>query len=371
MAGKQYGKHKTLAIYDFFRSKVSVDDKDNGTTVEDIRKYLDDLFDDEFERKSIYADIDVINQYRMMINPSDKEWIEHKGKNAYVRNLDSEDFTMDEVHLLLDAVNATPIVEERIAGKIKKQWPAYFKNDGYVSFLACERKKPSRAFVFLMNSLRKAIKNKEVLKIKYGYKLMDEDPKNCIEKERKISPIALYYEENKYYLFAIDNDLMAKYEGTLEDSIAKIKSLRQFRIDRISNHVQFLGKEEFIECDVSVVKEKITGAVDAYSSGKSVDVRMTLEGDPELILRAFNYLRNEITIKSIFNDNWSGGKLSFFINVSPTPRFFSLLMNLSSFETTDVSEGVKITLDASKEFQDAYEEFLIKSKNNINFTTPL
>lgn len=372
MAGKQYGKHKTLAIYDFFRQRVGNDVKNNGATLDDIQKYLDDVFDDEFERKSIYSDITVINEYRMKLHPSDKEWIERRGKNSYIRNLDDDDdFTMDEVHLLLDAVNATPIVEERIATKIKKHWPAYFKNDGYVSFLACERKKPSRAFVSLMNSLRRAIKTKEALSIRYGYKLTEQDPRNCIEKERVISPLALYFFENKYYLFAIDHEAYDKAIKTEDDRKAKSIALRQFRIDRISNQVTFLGGNIYVDCDVDIVKEKIAGSVDAYSTGKSSCIKMTIEGEPELIVRAFNYLRNEISIKSIFNDNWNSGKLSFFIDVSPTSTCFSVLMNLAAFEHGGDGGDIKITLDSPKEFQEAYAAYLEKTRKSINFTSPV
>lgn len=362
MAGKQYSKHKTVAIYDYFLNKVSNDEKNGSVTIESLRQYLENLFGDSFERKSIYSDIATINDYKRLMTGQEKDWIELRGKNSYIRNSTPGEFTMDEVHLLLDAVNATPIVDEKIADKIRKQWPSYFNNDEYVSFISCDRQKPTRAFVSLMNSIRRAIKNREVLKIKYGYKLTDQDTSNCLEKERTISPLALYWEENKYYLFAIDNDHFAKDENG--DVRA---SLRQFRIDRIGGRVEFLGKDKFIDCDLKYVKDKISGSVDAYSDGNSVNMSMTVEGSPELVLRVFNYLMSEITVKGIINDNWAKGRLTFFVEVSPTPRFFALLTNLSSFTDGDGVGGVKISIEGDANFESAYEEFLGRAKNNVVF----
>lgn len=369
MAGKQYAKHKTIAIYDYFLKKVSNDEKTGAVTVEYLRQYLKDLFGDDFERKSIYSDITVINDYKRLMNGQTKDWIELKGKNSYVRNVAPTEFTMDEVHLLLDAVNATPIVDEKIAEKIKKQWPSYFDNDEYVSFIACERQKPTRAFVSLMNSIRRAIKDKEALKIKYGYKLTEKDPANCIEKDREISPLALYWEENKYYLFAIDNVYYAdKYDGNNEVEALR-SSMRQFRIDRIGTKVEPLGKDKFVDCDIKYVKDKISGSVDAYSDGHSVNVSMTIEGEPELVLRAFNYIRSEITVKGMINDNWAKGKLTFFIEVSPSPRFFALLTNLTSFTEGNGEDDnyINITLDGDSSFSEAYEAFLNRARGNVLF----
>lgn len=365
MAGKQFAKHKTIAVYDYFSRKVSNDEK-NAVTLEQLRTYLCDLFGDDFERKSIYSDISVINEYKRLIYGQERDWIERRGKNAYVRNNVPGDFTMDEVHLLLDAVNATPIVDEKIADKIKKQWACYFNNDEYVSFIACERQKPTRAFVSLMNSIRRAIRSKEALKIKYGYKLADNDPANCIEKERSISPLALYWEENKYYLFAIDNVLFKEASKELSEDDALKKCLRQFRIDRIGNKVESLGKNQYIDCDLKFVKDKISGSVDAYSDGTSINLSMTIEGEPELVLKAFNYVRSEITIKGMVNDNWGKGKLTFFVEVSPSARFFALLSNLTSF-AGETSEELKVTLDADAEFRKAYEDFLKRASSNVIF----
>lgn len=362
MAGKQYSKHKTIAIYDYFLRKVSNDEKSGSVTIEALRQYLEDLFGDSFERKSIYSDIATINDYKRLMIGQDKDWIELRGKNSYVRNANPGEFTMDEVHLLLDAVNATPIVDEKIADKIRKQWPSYFNNDEYVSFISCDRQKPTRAFVSLMNSIRRAIKTREVLKIKYGYKLTEQDTSNCLEKERIISPLALYWEENKYYLFAIDN---VHYKNDENGDVRA--ALRQFRIDRIGGRVEFLGKEGFIDCDLKYIKDKISGSVDAYSDGNAVNMSMTVEGGPELVLRVFNYLKGEITVKGIINDNWAKGKLTFFIEVSPSARFFALLTNLSSFTDGEGQGGVKITIEGDADFETAYEEFLKRARTNVLF----
>ena len=364
MAGKQYSKHKTIAIYDYFLKNVGADE--NGSvTIEELQRFLNSMFGDKFERKSIYADITAINEYKRLENGTES-FIDHLGKSRYIKNPSSDDLSMDEVHLLLDAVNATPIADEKIAEKIKRNWPAFFDNEDYVSFMACERQKPTRAFVSLMNTIRKAIRHKTVLNIRYGYKLTDKDPSNCIENERRISPLALYFEENKYYLFAIDNEIYEKLEKEEKKDKALLqKSLRQFRIDRISNKVEVLTEEKFIDCDLALVKNKISGAVDAYSEGRTADLEVTLEGDPKLLVKAFNYLRSELNVKGLIYDNWNNGKLSFFIEVDPSPRFFAFLTNLASF--SDDGNELKIKIGGSGSLKSAYDDFLGKARENISF----
>lgn len=385
MAGNEFGKHKTLAIYDYFRQYVGNGDKENGVTVEDVLAYLrsvDSRY--QFERKAIYSDIATISEYRQHVLSSmgknqKKPWIEKKGKVIYLRNPYPDEFAMDEVHLLLDAVNASPMANDELAKKIKKYWPVFFKNDNYVSFLSCEHKKQSAVFSTLMNSLRRAIKEKRVLKINYGYKLSDEDSKTCIKRERKVSPVALYFTDNRYYLFAIDHAEMEKADPSLSEREAKLFALRQFRVDRIDSQPTTVNNADYIPCEESLVKEHIAGAVDAYSTGDYDDVVMTIRCDPpeggtiekaaELVLRAYNYIRDQIQIRSIIDENWQRGKMSFGVKVSPTSTFFAFLTNLSSFSTFE-GYHLKVTVEphADKQFKEKYEEFLRNAQANISFS---
>ncbi|MBO7448832.1 MAG: hypothetical protein J6U54_00550, partial [Clostridiales bacterium] len=59
-------------------------------------------------------------------------------------------------------------------------------------------------------------------------------------------------------------------------------------------------------------------------------------------------------------------KLTFFVEVSPSARFFALLSNLTSF-AGETSEELKVTLDADAEFRKAYEDFLKRASSNVIF----
>lgn len=372
MAGNKLAKHKTLAVYDYFLKKVSGANQNHPATVEEIRDELHEVFGDSFERKSIYNDIDTINEYkRMEYGDPEFNWIERKGTNTYVRNYGKDELRKDEVSLIYDAINATPIAGENIANKFKKTWPVYFEEDDSAAFITVA-KKNTMVFETMMKKIKSAVKDKNVLKIDYGYKLNDGDPKHVCAEERHISPIGLYYGDSSYYLFAIDNhkyvEAMSRKMSVKE---AQVYSLRQFRIDRIDTKVEIRPHETFYDCDVKIVKDKIAGAVNAFASDILMDVIISISGNPKTVIKAYDYLKHEVRVKSIISDGWSNGKIKFAVEVSPSANLYRLFAQLTAFSTDgeDAASGLKIKIegDNSERLKEEYIKFMDRARENVIF----
>ena len=304
MAGNKLSKLKTLAIYDYFLHNVSGSSSNSTTSTEELRVMLKRMFGDDFERKSIYSDIDSINEYIAYKRKYNKkeadldtefQWIDRTG-NSYFRNFTETDFKADEIGLIYDAINATSIANNKVADKFRNYWPAYLEDYDESAYISVERK-TTMVFDTMMKKIKYGIQKKCALKINYGYKLNDDDPRHVCVEERHISPVVLYYEGNACYLFAIDNHryVEAGQQGLTGDDAARF-ALRQFRIDRIDTSVEKRPYEKYYSCDKKIVENKISGAVKAYSTGDSITLIMTIQGYPKTVIKAFDYLKHEIYV---------------------------------------------------------------------------
>ncbi|MBQ1247046.1 MAG: hypothetical protein IIX95_03340, partial [Clostridiales bacterium] len=202
MANSELSKLKILFIYDYFKHQVSAMGGRESVSVSDLIKYLEDCTGTTFERKSIYADINKINEYVMKSGQTpDDAWIFTEGKK-YRRTELTDEILIDEARLIVDAISTTTFVDSDLCDKIIKMFPTYFP-DGYQKrALYPHYEKMDKRSIFKLNCIRNGIEEKRSLKIVYGYMLGSE----LTEKTDKIvSPMALDWENNCYYLIAIDN----------------------------------------------------------------------------------------------------------------------------------------------------------------------
>ena len=101
MANSELSKLKILFIYDYFKNEVSSSGGKESVSVSELISYLENKTGTTFERKSIYADIDKINEYvRMSGQTSDTDWIFSEGKRYKRSDLNGE--ILLQVHILRD-----------------------------------------------------------------------------------------------------------------------------------------------------------------------------------------------------------------------------------------------------------------------------
>lgn len=341
MANSELSKLKVLFMYDFFKTQLNAYNHDS-VTVNDLIGYLEDKTGYTFERKSIYSDISRINEYvekTETVIGSDS-WITSEGKK-YRRNELKDEITIDEARLIVDAISTTTFVDTELCNKITRLFPTYFPADYEKRALFPHYRKTSKRSTLNLNCIRSGIEDKRPLRISYGYKLGSE----LIEKsDRLISPLALDWENNCYYVVAVDNE-EAESRGLGNDQ-ELTKALRRYRFDRIAR-VDYAEKEAFIDYKNDALRKQelmqfIENSVSAFSSDKPVHVNLTITGETRKdVLKAYGAFASRITNNIFIEDDTKleKGILKIRVDTGHAPTLFTGLFELSTFDNVEIEIG--------------------------------
>ena len=336
MANSELSKLKILFIYDYFKNRVSCSGGSESVSVSDLIKYLEECTGCTFERKSIYADINKINEYVMKSGQTtDDAWIFTEGKK-YKRSELTDEILIDEARLIVDAISTTTFVDSDLCAKIIKMFPTYFP-DGYQRrALYPHYEKVDKKSIFKLNSIRSGIEEKRSLKIVYGYMLGSE----LTEKTDKIvSPMALDWENNCYYLIAIDNS-EAK---DLEKDQSLSSALRRYRVDRMAS-VSLLDDKSYVDYKNDKLKDQelknfIGNSLSAFSSGHPTHIGITISGKTRKdALKAYGAFASKVSDKVRIADDTKleKGILKISVTTGLAPTLYTDLFELSTFENVDI-----------------------------------
>lgn len=336
MANSELSKLKILFIYDYFKHQVSAMGGRESVSVSDLIKYLEDCTGTTFERKSIYADINKINEYVMKSGQAqDDAWIFTEGKK-YRRSELADEILIDEARLIVDAISTTTFVDSDLCDKIIKMFPTYFP-DGYQKrALYPHYEKMDKRSIFKLNCIRNGIEEKRSLKIVYGYMLGSE----LTEKTDKVvSPMALDWENNCYYLIAIDN---AEAKG-LENDQNLSAALRRYRVDRMAS-VSLLDCKSYADYKNDKLRDQelksfIGNSLSAFSSGRPTHIGITINGKTRKdALKAYGAFASKVSDKVRIADDTKldKGILKISVTTGSAPTLYTDLFELSTFENVDI-----------------------------------
>lgn len=212
----QPSKLKTLYILEFLK-KYS--DEDNPISSKELITLLEEK-GIKAERKSIYSDIEALNElgYDIVTVRSPKRGF----------FMGERDFELPEVRLLIDAVMSagfiTPNKTRSLIGKLESL-VSVNQAKKMVSQVYCETvvKCENESVYLIIDSLDKSINDK--CKVSFTYKRRNIDKlnkKSYSEKHFKVSPYALLWKEDHYYLVC-NNE---KYNNLMNLRIDRIKKLK-------------------------------------------------------------------------------------------------------------------------------------------------
>ena len=208
-------KTKTLLIYKYLSD---YSDESNPLSTTDLINLLmkDGML---CERKSIYADIAVLRGVGFDIV---KTMSPKKGFFLGTRK-----FELPEVRLLIDAVSSAGfITPDKTASLVEKLETLVSKNqaDELVSqvYIDSDSKCDNEEIYYVIDALNNAIINKKKVSFKYKRRNIDkENKKSYTEKTFNVSPYALIWKDDHYYLVC-NNE---KYDNLMNLRLDRMKKI--------------------------------------------------------------------------------------------------------------------------------------------------
>lgn len=230
MARKENQKLKLICILDILK-KYS--DEDHPLNATKITEYLEEL-EISAERKSVYNDIKILEDYGCDIIKSSKGWF-----------IGCRDFEIPEIYLLADAVRSARFISSKksreLLNKLNSMLSIHqakrLKNS---VFFASNDKSGNEEIYYSIDKISTAIENRKQIKLSYSSRFFSKE--RTVErryKEMLINPYALTWQDDHYYLIG---------------NYAKYDNLIHLRLDRI-NSVTVTEKEIRHFSEVSEYKD--------------------------------------------------------------------------------------------------------------------
>lgn len=208
-------KLKTLYIYKFLDE---YSDENHPLSTVQLIKMLEDV-GINCERKSIYADVKALNEIGFDIVSTKSP------KRGFF--MASRKFEIPEVRLLIDAVTSagfitpkkTQSLVEKLESLVSKNQATSIVNQVYID---PNTKCDNEEIYYIIDSLHTAIKNKQMVKFFYKRRNIDvENKKNYTEKKFTVSPYALIWKDDHYYLICNN----PKYDNVMNLRVDRIKKV--------------------------------------------------------------------------------------------------------------------------------------------------
>lgn len=243
------GKNQKLKL--LYLAKIMLEETDDAHRLM-MPQILERLaaYDVEAQRKSIYDDIDTLNDFGIEILK------ERVGNKTYYY-AGNRDFEIAELKFLVDMVQSSKFVTEKKSKQLIEKLTALVSNyDGKLLkrevYVAERIKSMNETILYSVDSIHTAINNnKQVTFYYFSWNLKGEAELRHGGKLYRVSPWALVYDDENYYLEAYD---------------ASVEKLKTFRVDKMQNIMVIdekrKGSTVFRNKDKAVYSKKLFGMYD-------------------------------------------------------------------------------------------------------------
>ncbi len=302
-------KKRILAVREILQRET---DENNRLTIPELIQRLE-LQDISAERKSLYDDIEVLRQAG-----DDVQLMRGKGSGYY---LGSRLFELPELKLLVDAVQASRFVTaKKSSGLIKKLASLTSREQARALqrqvVVTGRIKNMNESIYYVVDTIQTAIAADRKLRFRYAGWVLDRSaPGGFARKDRhdgrfySVSPWALVWMEENYYLIAFDHDS---------------NSIRHYRVDKMHHQTVVKsprqGKEQFENFDLPGYTQSLFGMF----SGAPQQVH--LEMAEELVGVLVDRFGTGLTLQSAEQQGWFSVRLQ----VVPGPTFYGWVLSFGT-----------------------------------------
>ena len=322
-------KKKLFALYQILYEYT---DDNNGLTMAEILSKLQNR-GITAERRSIYDDIEILR------NDFDID-IEARKTTTTRYHLQSREFELSELKLLVDSVQASKFITEKktytLIKKLENLCSKYEAGSiqGQV-YLTNRIKSMNQSIYYNTNEIHSAISNGKQISFQYLiYTIAKKETFRRDGSRYTVSPFALIYAEENYYLLA--------YDG-------KAEKFKHFRVDRMKNiQISTLdreGIEQFKQIDMA----RYTTQTFSMFGGETE--RLTLEFSNHLIGVVIDRFGKDIPIRKTDEEHFQVS-----VNVVVSEQFFGWLFGLGTgARIVSPQSATERMIKSLKDVKKAYE----------------
>lgn len=258
------------------------------------------------ERKTIYDDLDALKTYGL-----DIEQVKSIGTAYYVAN---RDFELPEVKLLVDSVQSSKFITQKktvaLIKKIEKLTSVHEAKQLHRQVFVQNRVKAMNESVYYnVDELSSGIaENKRICFKYFRYNAEKEREYRRDGKEYKVSPFAMVWDDENYYLIAYDSDA---------------ELIKHYRVDKMTNiritQEDREGMQDFEQLDVSAYSKKV------FSMYAGAECTVRLRFDSSLAGVVIDRFGKDVDILIVDEDH-------FMINipVEISPQFYAWIFGLGN-----------------------------------------
>ena len=281
-------------------------DDQHALTVEEIKGKLLEC-GISVERKTLYRDLRELGEFGLDIIQ------EHIGRHV-VYHMGSRDFELPELKLLVDLVQSSKFITDKKSRKLIKKLESLtsiyeamqLQRQVYVSGRI---KSENESIYYIVDKLHEAInQDRNVYYQYFRWGINKEKQPRRDGRKYYVSPWALSWSDENYYLIGYDNDQ---------------NEIRHYRVDKIMNlelaDTKRIGKKEFAEFDMALYTKRRFGMY----GGEEKDI--LIQADEGMIGILLDYLGKDIIIER--------GKENDFIakaRLVPNKQFLGWLLSLGN-----------------------------------------
>lgn len=320
-------KQKLLYIMKYFLEKT---DDEYGVTVADIIDYLDE-YGITAERKSIYNDIECLRDFGFDI-------VKSKVGKISLFSLVSRDFTLEEIKLLIDAVQSSKFItlkkSRELIRKIERLTSDNQAKELHRQVIVANRVKNSNEEIYRnIDSINRAINKKRKIGFFYTQWAVCRSGARKVVKLRRhdgkryfLTPKALTWDDENYYLIAYDQET---------------DMLKHFRVDKMEDisveEARADSSKAVDKFDLAVYTKQVFGMF----GGDTVSVKLRFDDD--LIGVVIDRFSDRVFIQP-----HSDGTFTVSTEVMLSPQFFGWLFSF----------GDKVRIVSPKSAKDSFGQYL-------------
>ena len=293
------GKLKILYLKDILQKT----DKDHALNATDICDLIQEEYGYTYERRAVYTDIKRLIKYGMKIT-------QLKGA-SFGYYVSEHPFELPELKLLVDAVQSSKFITKEKSDILIRKLEDQTNKDNAMElqrhvFILNRTKTDNDAIYVNVDAIHRALRDDKQIRYKYcEWTLQKQLVPRKNGDDYVVSPWALTWDDENYYLVAYDSGKIKHYRVDKMQDITVIDEKR-------------LGRDSFKAFDLAAYARKTFGMFGGP------DRKITLEGDNRLVGVIIDRFGTDVMIQPVESE-----RFHVTVTVSISPQFFGWLAGLS------------------------------------------